>query len=605
MSFGDRLRAIAHIAESSTWYQTSSNDISRFVSTAANVPSVLPTSEVVEYTFVLPKPLTADFLALGLSEATSKQLSSNYLRASMELKAAYEAEFRRSTTTCLQVIRAFRLPLPDLQALTHSTYASRYTSTVNLWAEKQISVTRQKLMQATLSARYYATSLSQTSAARTRKSAPVTEKKVCSSQTESNPSKSRFHKVKIESMILEAPSHEFSSKSDNEPGGICNVVELTPSFLSQSSVFEFENDNLSQHEAPSHAFPTVYHPLSLPSRRDSCLKILSHGLRRTISSQTTSMDSLIQAFGRVLPEALSDCKSSWGTNGSCDPEEGTAGHSPARSSPSSLSSDVSVKSPPAVLKPPVFITLTSFRDSRDSLEPPSVSLSPQHPVFKAHRQCKASAMPTLHLPTSTNARLPQSLSSISVASSPRVKKPEPPFLAITVPNTASTSVSRRKVAKLPTRRAPTSTSTLPTPAPPTPNPSSLAPLNVANVSSLSRPSFPSTRSRSTISRTPSLVSLASSDSESSSPFSDGLDTPPSTPPPFVTKFPSSISPSSLSSKSFTPTFDSAVSPGNIFQFSSTKQLKVFEAHLPSGAPPYSSPTGIKREEVSFSFAFSR
>nr|AGS09235.1 b2 mating type protein [Heterobasidion occidentale] len=608
MSFSDHLRAIAYIAESSTWYQTSSNDISRFVSTAAIVQHtpVLPTSEVVKYTFILPKPLTADFLALGLSEATSKQLSSNYLRASMELKAAYEAGFRRSTTTCLQVIRAFRLPLPDLQALTHATYASRYTSTVNLWAEKQMSVTRQRLMQATLSARYYATSLPQTSATRTGKSALVTEKKVCSSQAESSPSKSRFHKVKIESMILEAPSHEFSSKSDNEPGGICNVVGLTPSFLSQSSVFKFEDD-LSQHEAPSHAFPTVYHPRSLPSRGDSCLKILSHGLRRTISFQTTGMDGLIQAFGRFFPEALSDCESSCGTNGSCGSEEETAGRdSTEKSSLSSLSSDLLVASLPTVLRPPVFSPLMKLRNSCDSLEPPSVSLeSPQHPVFKAHQQCKVSAMPTLHLPT--DARLLQSLSSVSVLSSPRVEKPEPPILAITVPNTASTSVSprRRKVAKLPTRRALTSTSKLPIPAAPTPNASSLAPLNVANVSSLSRSSLPSTRSRSTISRTPSLVSLASSDSGSSSPSSDELDTPPSTPPPFVTKFTPSISPSSLSLKSFTPTFDSAVSPGNILQFSSTKQPKIFGAHLPSGSPPYSSSTGIKREEVSFSFAFGR
>nr|AGS09265.1 b2 mating type protein [Heterobasidion annosum] len=602
MSYSDRLRAIAHTAKGSTWSLVSPDAPSRYDSgTDTQHSPVLSTSEVVSCTFILPDPLTTDFLALGLSETTSKHLSSNFLRAAIDLKAIYEAEFRRSITACLQIIHMFRLSLPDIQA--HSMYATHYTSTVNSWAEKQLSVTRQRLMHVTLSARYCATPALQRSAAKPGTNVFVTKKNSSFSQVESTPLKSRIRRVKIENMNLEATSHGLSSNSDSKPGSINNIVDLTPPFLSQPSICKFE-DNLSHYEAPSHAFPTVYHPRSLPSRGDSCLKVLSHGLRRTVSSQTTSMDGLIQAFGRFFPEALSDCKSSCGT--SCDSEEGTAGrHSPARLSPSSLSSDLSIASPPTVLKTTVFSPLTKPCDSRDSLEPPSVFLSPQQPVFKASQQCKVSAMPTPHLPTSTDARLPQSLSSVSVASSPRVEKPESPSLAITVSN-ASTSVShrRRKLAKLPTRRALMSTSTL-LPAPTAPNVPSLAPLNVANVSSLSRSSFPSTRSRSTISRTPSLVSLALSDSGSSSPSSDGLDTPPSTPPPFVTKFPSLISPSSLSSKSFTPMFDSTVSPGNLFQFSSTRQPKIFEAHLPSGAPPFGFSAGIKREEVSFSFAFGR
>lgn len=167
MSYSDHLRAIAHTTEGSTWYQASSKAVSRFFSTAAGVQytSILPKSEVVSYTFTLPDPLTADFVALGLSEATSEKLSSNYLRASIELKAAYEAEFRRSTTACLQVIRMFRLVLPGFEKRMHSTYASRYTNTVNSWAEKQMSVTRQRLMHVTLSARYCATPLLQVSSA--------------------------------------------------------------------------------------------------------------------------------------------------------------------------------------------------------------------------------------------------------------------------------------------------------------------------------------------------------------------------------------------------------------------------------------------------------
>nr|AGS09193.1 b2 mating type protein [Heterobasidion irregulare] len=601
MSYSDHLRAIAHTAEGSTWYQASSKAVSRFSSTAAGVQytSILPNPEVVSYTFTLPNPLTADLVALGLSEATSEKLSSNYLRASIELKAAYEAEFRRSTTVCLQVIRMFRLVLPGFEKRMHSTYASRYTNAVNSWAEKQMSVTRQKLMHVTLSARYCATPLLQSSTPKPGKIVFVTEKNSLSSQVGAIPSKSRFRRVKIENM----ESHDLSSNSDKK-GSINNVIDLTSSFLPQPFIVKFEDDTLSHHEAPSHAFPTVYHSRSLPSRGDSCLKILPRGLRRTISSQTTDVDSLIHAFGRFFPEALPDCKNSYGKNGSYDPEEGTAGyHFSARSPPSSLSSDLPVSSPSTVLKPPVFSPPTKLRDSRGSFERPSISLSPQHPGFKAHRQCKVSTIPTLHLATSTDARLPQLPVSVSAVSSPRVEKPGSPILATTVPHTASTSLSprRRKVARLPTRRAPA----LPILAPTMPDASPLPPLNVANVSSLPRSSFPSTRSRSTISRTPSLVSLASSDSESSTPSSDGLDTPPSTPPPFITKFPWSMSPSSLSSKPFTPTFDSTLSPGNLLQFSSARQPKIFEAHLPSSAPPFGFSAGIKREEVSFSFAFNR
>nr|AGS09151.1 b2 mating type protein [Heterobasidion irregulare] len=524
-------------------------------------------------TLPLPRPLVSDLLALGCRITLAQNLSRTYLDFAIGLKQKYETELQHVNQACFNINVAIGNPTSGFQLRLRSLYESQYLSMMNDWAQDAISITQRRFMCASLKGRLYS-------------------------------SKVRFHfmdkmmilmgiwiqpafyvslqNVCMRSCTIEEEETNFSIARSNciHSSSRPHSVHLTSLFEQSVSRIKIE-EGLSNRKTSCHAFPSAYSH-SIPTNRGSCLKIISRGFRRVMhrdASQTTDVDGLSKAFD--------DLSVSEFTTQPCDTgSDHISKHicSPHRGSTPSL---------PVVLKPATFNPLPMPTSPTSSTSTPHMLALPRTPL--AARMRKIAAIPQRNQ-TAVEAVTPLQSTTTSRELSPSSELHCPPksdhsVLTTTISSTPVSIPRRKKFAPLPTRRAPTSTI-----------PPSLAPLSIANVSSLSQSSSPP-RSRSNISRTPSLTSMTSN-SGSSSPSSDGLDTPPSTPPPFITKFPSSDSPSSLASKSIAPNPASGMSPGSVFQFSSPKKLS--ETISPSQcAPSFSFSAGIKREDESFSFTFGQ
>nr|AGS09217.1 b2 mating type protein [Heterobasidion occidentale] len=536
-----------------------------------------PSAPSTVYSFPLPPSLNSDFLALGCNTVVSQQLSQSYTDAALFVEANYETEFYRADRACNQLLLLVHgSPFSHFQDRMRSLYVSRYMTLMYSWAGEAVSMTRHRLMEVALSGACLKLSF----------------------PTDFSTDSVGHYDIK---RSLEAKGDQPIVKPLTS-----KLLDLKPLLQREDQTTEVDGDILHQNLSVS-AFPKPY-PCPNPAK-DSCLKVLSPRPRQIVHqfSHDANVDTLIGTTQHLF---TMKCSESDSTNDNTITPSST-----------SITTPLSLPPPSSTLLSLSVVDLVAFNLSAApyTRDPSDTKLVASPTSLQSKARCRKLAALPKRIQVSTSPSVDHRVNIVSptfskaptsavvetpTSSLPSItaKQSHCPPLAVAIPS-ASPPVRIRKMAALPRHTMKSSMSTIVSPA--SPHITSYALLSVANVSSLSRTSPPSARSRSSISRTPSLVSLTSSDSGSSSPSSDGLDTPPSTPPPFVNKVPPSISPSSLSSKSFTPTFDSAVSPSNIFQSSSTKQPKIFEAHLPSGAVPYSSSTGIKREEVSFSFVFGR
>nr|AGS09259.1 b2 mating type protein [Heterobasidion annosum] len=572
--------------------------------------------------FPLPPPLTSDLAALGIRPSDAQCISKAFLEAVVHLRLIYEDQFHKADQCCQAIIRAKGPLIPNFRIRLRSSHVSHYLAKVNLWSSKGVSITRQWLMQNSLNNRPSYTSLAHP---------PYQDEVVISSSNNGRPSpNAAFFKLEIDDAgqadlikgmdppdIAKLSTASAAEKDRHiqllDSGSIdCwNAVELSSLFQQRTLSIKSDNEDVLHQRYSPCSFPKAY-PCPASVCQDTSLKVLSRGLQRVMrspSSQAASTDKVIESLTH-LHISNSGSMSQSDIHDNSKPLIPafllTPPSSPRPSPPTSHLINRPVISnplptPPESPQSPTSEPFTSRPAYSKRYNRKIVSLPKRRQI--PGDVCK-DGQPAL---TEESASVTLDLSLPKTTTTPpRTPIDQERTLSVIIPPTSSsspTAARKRKTAALPTRRVPSMMpNTVPTTS--TPFAAQFAPLSVANVSSLS-PSCTSVGPRSIISRTPSLVSLASIDSGSSSPSSDGLDTPPSTPPPFVTKFPSSISPFSSSSKSFTLKFDSAVSPGNLFQFSSAKQPKIFEAHLPSGAPLFEFSAGIKREEVSFSFAFGR
>nr|AGS09313.1 b2 mating type protein [Heterobasidion parviporum] len=564
------------LALSSKFIPTSSKSRRPYTPHRAQASSLPSTS-----TIPLPQPLVSDFLALGCKITVAQDLSRTYLNFAVGLKQKYEAELQHVNHACFSFNIAIGNPTLGLQSRLHFLYESQYLSVMKAWARDAISITQRRYMCANLKGGLY-------SSRPTLNSCPQTIP---------------MRSCKIEEKELNplAQSSDTTQSDYIDRSSRAHRLHLLSSFEQSVSEIKIEDEDLSGKESPSHAFPSPY-SRPLRANKTSCLKILSRGFRRNLHRASASSQVNIDNLSKTFDD-LSVSKST------TQPYDKDSDHFSDYSG-SLLSSQRSSATPlPVVLRPATFNPLLPLpAPPASSNSTPRRLASPC--ISSTARSRKVAAMPRRNqsivgviTPTQSTTTPPKLRSSSSLhcptTLSQTMETSDHSDLAVTLLSTPISIPCRKKIAALPTRRAPTSTissSLAPTP------PASFAPLSIANVSSLSESLSPP-RFRSNISRTPSLTSLTSN-SGSSSPSSDGLDTPPSTPPPFITKFPSSVSPSSLASKSFAPNLASGMSPSSVFQLSSPKKLS--ETISPSQcAPSFSFSVGIKRENESFSFTFGQ
>nr|AGS09223.1 b2 mating type protein [Heterobasidion occidentale] len=587
MSYSDRLRRIASESER---LQSLSGSRQLAPKRHHSLIAPLPSSA---HPFPAPKPLTSDLLALGLHPQIAKNISQIYLQIALSTKETYEIEFRHAEDACLGLILKLGCTLP-IHSRLRSTYVSRFLATTQSWVEDGLLTVRQCLLGATL-----------------KRGISL---KLPTFVNSSHSFKTEIGKQSVTSKSIRNHLTKYDIELEEQKRNH-KMVNLTSLFQFSNSHIKPERGILLHQEAPDEAFPTKYYRSSASQDSGACLKILSCGLRRATrqsSRRTSDVNSLVTTLDRLSTEERSSADKTKNSRKSLDLDCQHVQFSATlhSSTPSASSSSLSIfSSPPSThssnssVRRSSVTTLTSpySSDVHSDLSSSFSPLNADRRKFAAlPKKVRTVASPTIPHPPTIQSEKSRAIShavesplstSLPVLQAER-RSPPPVALPLT-----SSGPRRRKVAALPARGVPTSVKTI---APPqAPSSVSFAPLSVANVSSLSPP-----RSRSIISRTPSLVSLASNDSGSSSP-SDTLDTPPSTPPPFITKFPSPISPSSLSANCFMPKLEPNVSAGDVFQFSSTREPKKFEGILPSERTAFSFSTIIKREEQSFSFAFGR
>nr|AGS09277.1 b2 mating type protein [Heterobasidion annosum] len=528
------------------------------VSTRA--PCTSSQSFTIQTPFPQPQPIASDLIALGVNYSTAHQLSITFVRAANSLKQEYEAHSNRVAESLINGL-AFTIPSHHIR----SVYISHFSGTIDSWASKQLHSTRLWLMKISLNAK----SPFDYHGLHNQPPLAVTEPEEFD---RSSPFGVPSHNVQSERNGSELDQEAGIASRNQEPDGI----NLTPLFQTPRS--SSEGDDPLHKNLSTYAFPKAY-PCPSPVTEDSCFKILSHGFQRAIcqpSSKSVSVGTLVESFARFSTfENLSTVT------------KDDAWRLPP-SPPDSFSPAVS--SPPS--PPPLFLSCSPRSQNLLSFPHREIVKIPKRAQTFVNSQVP-DQMTSTSTPTSSPCASQASFSKASLLD----EQSERPTLSIAISpmQSPSPALRRRKVAPLPTKRVSTISKPALLPALPTASPE---PLSMANVSLLSRHAPASGRSRSIISRTPSLVSLASSDSGSTSPSSDGLDTPPSTPPPFITKFSSSISSSPLPSRSF-------LSPGSVLRFSSDKKPKVESVSPSEPVSTFSFSTGIKSEGMSFSFAFGR
>nr|AGS09351.1 a2 mating type protein [Heterobasidion abietinum] len=136
--------------------------------------------------FPLPQPLTADLIALGLSPTTAQYLSDAYMKTATRLKAKLETELHRADYACTEIRFPERFATPQSQPHIRAIYASHFKQTVKSWIEIGMLSTRQRLLISSLKNRL------RTSLTRLRL--------VCSKEADSGPHMDRKY---IEAEVLD------------------------------------------------------------------------------------------------------------------------------------------------------------------------------------------------------------------------------------------------------------------------------------------------------------------------------------------------------------------------------------------------------------------
>nr|AGS09229.1 b2 mating type protein [Heterobasidion occidentale] len=561
-------------------------------SRAITKPRFSPSTPSASCAFPTPRPLTQEFMTLGLCKSVSHCLSLAFLQAFNLLKQRYEAELQHADEACIKITLTRNTLAPNFQDRMRSIYVSKFLDTVKSWTSEGMVAIQLRLLDVNLKS---------TPSWRM----PITFEK-CLPHSTSDVTVACLPVKNVDdgsSEKAEGDNRETNlnlSATGNEKLDCLHhgrvLVELPHLFRPRPHSDEVEFETLFSRDVPANAFPKQY-PCPAPNSSNRCLTILSRGFKRVMRHTLESnIDSLIETMGRFT---VAECL------GSMTNEDDDLSKIKDETDYNHLMPSLPTSSPHLSFNalPPPPTTPGSLQSRTHCIQIPNPNR--RAAILPKRSQPLSSACipspPAINSPEASDSE--GSLFSSSSTPVNSVTKPDRSSFSIDIPSTPLPSRSRRrKVMPLPTRRPLSSHPIASVVRPSTAAPSaSIALLSVANVSALCQPISPSARSRSVIPRTPSLVSLASSDSRSSSP--DELNTPPSTPPAFVTKFPSSIS---SSSPIFMSKYEPGASSSGVFQFSSTPLRKKLEITSPSEpAPLFSFSTGIKREERSFSFTFSR
>nr|AGS09359.1 b2 mating type protein [Heterobasidion abietinum] len=559
--------------------------------------------------FPLPRPLTPELMAMGLNESIAHLLSLAFIQAFHLLKQKFEAELQHADEACIEIISTRNTLMPEFQDRMRSIYVLKFLDAVKVCTSEGMVAIQSRLLDVNLKSKpslniswqaVFETASIDTSGA-TAAGPPVE----IEDDDVSKPS------IKLAEEKSCETNFNLPTAGDEKPDCLCHgrtLVELPHLFRSRSHSDHAEFEDLFSRDVSTSAFPKQY-PCPAPTSSNRCLTILSRGFKRVMRhTPAPTIDSLVETMGCfTVAERVSM------TNVLNKVQDDTvhdqlmpSSHTPSSPQfPFTASSYMDVRQGHvnALPTPPHHPQIIIFCLSPSRTTQP-ITYNRRAAVMPKRGQAVLSAcVPSQTAKNSREISTSNNLSPPISAPGNPVDKPNGSPLSIDTPSTPLPfPARRRKVMTLPTRRPLSSHPSASVVSSSTTAPSaSFAPLSVANVSALCQPISPSTRSRSIIPRTPSLVSLASSDSTPSSP--DELNTPPSTPPAFVTRFPPPISASSPISMS---KYEPGASSSGVFQSPPTPLPKKLEITSPSEpAPLFSFSTGIKREDRSFSFTFSR
>nr|AGS09175.1 b2 mating type protein [Heterobasidion irregulare] len=561
------------------------------------------------YAFPLPRPPTPELVAMGLTDSISHLLSLAFIQAFHFLKQKFEAELQHADEACIEIISTRNTLLPKFRDRMRSIYVLKFLDAVKACTNEGMEAIQLRLLDVNLNSKpslniswqAILETVSIDTSGATAAGSPVENK----DDDLSKPS------IKLAEEKNYETNFNLPTAGNEKPGCLRHgrtLVELPHLFRSRPHSGHAELKGLFSRDVSTSAFPKQY-PCPAPTSSNCYLTILSRGFKRVMRhTPESTIDSLVEAVGRLT---VADCVSMINVLDKVQDDTIHSQFIPSSPTPSSPQSPFTASSYIGVTRGTLNALPTPPTTPRSSPSYPSPSRATQPTTYNFRaaimpKRCRAvpsacvSSQPAKNSPETSNSKI--SLFAPLSAPGNSVDRPERSSLSIDTPSTPPPFPPRkRKVMALPTRRPLSSHPSASVVSSSTAAPSaSFAPLSVANVSALCQPISPSARCCSILPRTPSLVSLASSDSTSSS--LDRLNTPPSTPPASITRFPSSIS---SSSPIFMSKYESSTSSSGVFQFSSAPLPKKHE--ITSSSEPalsFNFSTGIKREEGSFSFTFS-
>lgn len=101
----------------------------------------------VSVEFPAPNDIASDILSLGIRFDMAQRLSSNYFRAVLDIKEAYEEQYNRANETCAQIAALSSSTLiPDIQSRLRDSFVSNYMNLQRCWARDFILKTQQWLL---------------------------------------------------------------------------------------------------------------------------------------------------------------------------------------------------------------------------------------------------------------------------------------------------------------------------------------------------------------------------------------------------------------------------------------------------------------------------
>nr|AGS09215.1 a2 mating type protein [Heterobasidion occidentale] len=468
--------------------------------------------------FPRPQPLTADLIALGLSPTTAQYLSDAYMKAATRLKAKLETELHRADYACTEIRFPEGFATPQSQPHIRAIYASQFKQTIKSWIEIGMLSTRQRLLITSLKNRL------RTSLTRLRP--------VCSKEADSGPLPHTDRKY-IEAKVLDVsnkmkPSTPFISisKETKQRAGLATRPSTSSSCC---------------HGTPDQRIlePTRPAPV-IKADPDAGLKLNEGAAIKGADPQgfvgknhyPTSWDltSFIHDFDGLSIRDRSQAVSSGNEDafGACkvSPSERISNlFKPSSSTTNRLPISAGVQSVASSSRP-----RTSQKSSCDIYGHTASSPSASKTIQSARRR-KIAPCPNRDRSMQSTYKGPdvffsRQTNDITITSSvANAEQPSAPTNRCLSPS-APTHSRRRKIAPLPQRYPSTTTTSLA--ATISPNIHVSSPItSLVPVANRQYSSEIPVRLNWSLSRSPSLTSLSSNESDGS--YSDGLQTPPSSP----------------------------------------------------------------------------